>query len=57
MHLGKYYLVILTEMNIKDSVYCQNHLGYDIVCSQLVLTADGGAQGGVDLFMREWPEG
>ena len=31
---GKYDLMILTEMNILDVVYCRNHLGYDVVCSR-----------------------
>ena len=45
MQIGNYNLVMLTATKIPDVLYFQNHLGYDIVYSQLVGTAVRGAQG------------
>ena len=28
---GNYDLMLLTEKNILDAVYCHNHMGYDVV--------------------------
>ena len=57
MQIVNYNLMLLTEMNILGAVYCHNRLGYNIVCSYSVVTADIGSQGGVGVVMREQPEG
>ena len=42
---------------IPYEVYCHNCLMYNIVCYQVLVTTDGGYQGGMALIMRERPEG
>ena len=56
MQLGKSDLLLLSETNIPDAVYCHNRLWYNIVCSQVVGTTSGLVLRGVGLFMRERPE-
>ena len=49
--------MVLTNTKITSKAYCHNRLGYDVVCSLVVTTATGGAQGGLDLVFRERPKG
>ena len=44
---GNCDLMLLTDKNIPDVLYCHNHLGCDFVCSNATVTAAGGGQGGV----------
>ena len=55
IQLGNYDLMLLTEKNIPDTVYCHNHLGHDIVYYQEAVTLDRGAQEGVGMVIRELP--
>ena len=48
--------MVLTEINISDSVYFNNHMGYNVACSSLFSTVACGAQGGVLMVTRERPE-
>ena len=49
--IGGFDLMILTNTNINNQDYCRNRLGYDVVCSQAITTADGDTQEGVGLVV------
>ena len=49
---GNYDLMLLTETNIMDAVYCRNRLGYYVVCYKATVTSDRGAQGGVGIVLQ-----
>ena len=49
VQLGNYDLMLLTDTNILNKTYYHNHLGYNVVCSQAVVTATGGEKWGVGL--------
>ena len=58
VQICNYALMLMTETNIMDAVYCHNCLGYNIVCFQAVVSAAMGAQGGgLGLVTRERSEG
>ena len=49
--------MLLTETNILDAVYCHNHLGYDVICSEETVTVSRGDQRGFVLVSRKQPLG
>ena len=55
--IGGFDLMILTKTNITDKVYFQHNIGYDVVCLEAYMTADGDAQGGVGMISRNQPQG
>ena len=55
VQLRNYELMILTDTTIPDEAYCHNHLGYTVVCYQVVGTVAGGEQEGVGLVVRKHP--
>ena len=54
---GNYNLKFFAERKIPDMVYCHNHLGSDVVCSEATVTVARGDQGLVGMVSREQPEG
>lgn len=66
VQLRNYDLMLLTETKIPNVVYCHNHLGYNILCSRVLVTAAGGgargsgtghevASGGMDCLIHALP--
>ena len=45
--------MLLREKNIPETVYCKNHLGYDVIYSEATVTMAGRDQRGVVLVSRE----
>ena len=52
MQIGNSDLMLLGETKIPEEADCHNRLEYYVVCSRVVGTAVGGAQGLVGLVMR-----
>ena len=50
-------MMLLTDMKISTTTYCQNRLGYKVNCSMARLSSAGGSQVGVGLVTRERPVG
>ena len=50
-------LLNMTETKITDQAYCQKRMGYDVPCSKAITTADGNAQGGLGMVVRDRPQG
>ena len=55
VQLISFDVMILTYTNITSEEYFHSRLGYNVVCSPTVTTANSGAQGGVDLVVRKRP--
>ena len=49
--------MLLTETNIHMEAYYHSQLGYGMTCSAVRPSIAGGAQGGVGLVTRKWPDG
>ena len=47
--------MLLPETDIQSEPYSHNRLGYKVTCSAMQPSSAGGAQGGVDMVMRERP--
>ena len=52
VRLCNYGLMLMMETETPDEAYFHNHLGYNIVCSQVAGTNYEGCQGGVVLGAR-----
>ena len=57
VQLGSFNIMPLVDIKISREAYFRNRLVYDVVCLSTVTRATGGAQGGVDLFVLERPQG
>ena len=51
VQLVNYNVMILTETNISDETYCQNRIGYKVVCLPMTATAARVTQGRVVLIV------
>ena len=49
--------MVLTEINISTAAYCQNRLGYDIVCLLDWSASSCADQGGMGLISQDRPSG
>ena len=56
VHIGSFDVMLLTETKITSEAYYHNQRGYDVVCPSAVATDTCGAQGGVELLVRELPQ-
>ena len=54
--IGSFDLMILTETKITDQAHFRNMMGYDVILSKVITTADGNTQGGVGIIIREKPQ-
>ena len=49
--------MVLMETKFANHYYCQNRLGYELVCSAAIMPVARGAQGGVGLVIWDQPQG
>ena len=56
-HIGGFDLMILTETNIIYQVYFKNSMGYDVLCSNSIMAAEGYSQGGVGMIAHNRYQG
>ena len=54
---GNYDLMLLTETNVPEALYCHNLMGYDVIFLRSNVTTAMGSQRRVGIISRENPGG